>query len=474
MLEKLKLLFGEDIIFASYPYLRLKDGLKIIPSDQAKIYVIFTDISFFDDTQFYDYAEGLIRYRLEEIDGTKILFISHQKLAERDVYYNPTVIYYLSRIAPNSTDEKYLIEAIVSVLDPSRDISQIYNEIRNIMMQRTSERIVSGIIERLQGNILERRREIDDALNRMYEARRAYLSRCQVVDKLCVDVNKDFTQETEQIKTEIANIIRHKKVADVTVNSDSFTVITVPLVLHEPVKDHYYRLGRMTAKIPFDANYGIKIGNLDNIRNGAWNDSPHPHVSGSGTPCWGTADAQVAQFILDRQYYGLFITLLNFMQTCDIKDFAGKHVTAWDRCDKDGNLLTADEISSERNSDGFYICESCGEEVPEGEHYICEDCERVFCALHITEAWDDHWVCYTCLDRNYEPCTSCDEMFYREDMNSFEDEDDLYCDECYSREARRREEEEERDRDIEADLADMQYHEMRDMELVDLANERTA
>lgn len=64
---------------------------------------------------------------------------------------------------------------------------------------------------------------------------------------------------------------------------------------------------------------------------GYWtNDDPHPHINGNdGDPCIGTASCSITAMVAAKEYYAAFLMCIDFLQTVNENDSAGKRYHNW-------------------------------------------------------------------------------------------------------------------------------------------------
>lgn len=80
-----------------------------------------------------------------------------------------------------------------------------------------------------------------------------------------------------------------------------------------------------------------------------------------------------------------------------------------------------------------YWCESCVDD----DGFYCEDCESYYSSRVDSYEVNDgrggyYTICQCCRDNNdYYCCDDCGDLFYRDDLNYHEGNDEYYCGECY-------------------------------------------
>ena len=157
-------------------------------------------------------------------------------------------------------------------------------------------------------------------------------------------------------------------------------IILKPLVMK--AGDRYFQLDELFLDIDF-YNSEIRInGPRESYRDCYWGrGSVHPHVSNNGSPCWGNAGPVTEELLENKELVMLVDYLINYCQSANIEDSAGRYAYKWEEVDENGNEL--DErlkgvlVCSQCKHEGRYtkfhlvsdevICDSCMEKVKQGE-----------------------------------------------------------------------------------------------------------
>ena len=257
-------------------------------------------------------------------------------------------------------------------------------------------------------NILQKTEELKNTI-RHYLKNIAVMSRD--IDELRGRLNQEQEIEhiREKITDEIEKIIKHKDVEKVYVANNVLHIKTKDIYITEHFTGRRYYLGKMLIKINVVNNY-IQFDNTNNKREGTyWGGyANHPHVNGAGDPCLGNIDAQICQFLTEKEYYATFITALNYLQQADIEDGAGYYVCVWDEVDENGNIIkmghqpNGDEYGDEDNEDMVECC-ICENIFHDDDLYMCQDCGRLVCN-ECSTIIDDLILCADCANerRNEE------------------------------------------------------------------------
>lgn len=253
--------------------------------------------------------------------------------------------------------------------------------------------------ELLLANTMARIEELRTEIGVQYNRMRSLLN-------ISITFNKE--EVLKQITEEVNFIRNHDKTESVAVISTGFEIITKRIKLYEPVNDKYYRIDPVKIIINIRKNQ-VSIYAANGIgENAYWDNSPHPHISGSGFACFGNIEHQVSQYINEGELYSLYVLLISFLSTCDVNDPAGAEITVWDEIDE--NWTTIKEGYTRRRK-------------------YCELCEEYYDENEMVEMYDGELICNYCYEEHGYECANCGRRFYRE--NLLEHHTEQICSECY-------------------------------------------
>lgn len=125
-----------------------------------------------------------------------------------------------------------------------------------------------------------------------------------------------------------------------------------------------------------------------------------------GNPCLGSASEIIAQLLISREWYALATICINFLESYNEDDIAGKNYRYYDRViiNEDGSMkigkLGSREAQSGRRAenetdDDYFTCDCCGDEVDS------EDCTVVYADLDDYTTGIQTYVCDECIDNYY-------------------------------------------------------------------------
>lgn len=270
----------------------------------------------------------------------------------------------------------------------------------------------------------------------------------------------NYGNYAERLTKEIENIHKYKTTKKITITETEIIVYTNTLYINEEINEKRYLLGEMEIHLPFDIKNGIRLFNLTGTRNAYNTNMHHPHVFAEGDPCLGSFAKTITECRARDNFFGLYLTLINFCRTVDIEDEAGHYITAWDEVDEEGNIICK---GKEQN---YTICEACGRSIiDEDEIYTCSECGRTICEEcfeyigndiicddclyekytrcdrcgdyylndEVMETSTGRQICEYCYENYYERCCECESIEKRENMIWDEETKEWYCNSCYNR-----------------------------------------
>jgi hypothetical protein len=191
-------------------------------------------------------------------------------------------------------------------------------------------------------------------------------------------------------------IVADEKVTDVIIDNESIIIKTIPLRIYADNGNTYQagefniRINMFSSLVTFTSNKGYRSYWTDN--------DPHPHISGiGGVACLGNIESTVAELCSQMQLYPLFIMLIDYLESANTEDAAGRYVVNWPLIDSNGNIIHNDcEIT---DFDNIVECDECG------CVFDVDDSTYAFNSAELVdgewEYYDEACVCPDCLDRYY-------------------------------------------------------------------------
>lgn len=266
---------------------------------------------------------------------------------------------------------------------------------------------------------------------------------CNERDKIFVKMNyeNNVKKIKEKIESSIALIKKHKNFDKLYIKENILGICAKDLIIYEEVSERYFWVGNV--RIEINTSYGtIYFYSDENNKKGYWNNMQfHPHIDGHGEACYGDSDAAFATQLAEKEFYGLYLTAINFLQSVNVNDVAGYAVSYWDECDEDGNIIKEGHCPEENEygfsnyDDSMYYkrqyesctveCNICGSEIDEDDSYTCEDCGIqvcVDCINEINTPYGTEFICDDCLEK-YVFCSDTERYVLREDAHYIEEDE---------------------------------------------------
>lgn len=136
-------------------------------------------------------------------------------------------------------------------------------------------------------------------------------------------------QRSKRIFDDLELIDKEEKVENILIEDNNIKIITKPLTIYASNGKKYYG-GNYTI------TFGIRNSNIiitsNNKRQSWWTEfDPHPHVNGrDGRACFGNLESTIIELLAQKEYYALILSLIDFLETANVRDPAGEMVRNWD------------------------------------------------------------------------------------------------------------------------------------------------
>ena len=163
---------------------------------------------------------------------------------------------------------------------------------------------------------------------------------------------------------EMNDIAEHPRVTDLRIEGD-FVTASIKDVIATDKKDRQFYIGNFQVKIN-TSNSEVKFFG-DNPRRSHWTaQDPHPHVNGrTGQACLGNVSATIAELCSQNELYALVMVCIDFLESANIDDPAGKHVNNWDKMNEDGSIPTPEQVAVAQAE--TVQCQRCDNVIDTGE-----------------------------------------------------------------------------------------------------------
>jgi len=416
--------FGLPLInfFYAFEYKQIYFNEKEL-SKRDDVFVVFIDVR---DVHLYETSSTMVK----DFGKNKVVFAD--KIVYFGLKYNVTEDFYSHG---NEIVNKYLnnIDIIELFITEEK-----HEKFLNTLAEREIIENFTKSFERQRENI---KAQIDQKNNDKKYYMRIVADLVKDIDDLRSRYNQKLVIDelVTKLRGELDLIRKHKAVTSITFDNECIEVKTNTLYMNEPYTNRRYLLGKMLFK--FNIMDGdCYFENLTEDRSNYWGGGAHPHVDECGYACLGNAETQIAQYIIEKEYYAVFLTIMSFLQTANIDDPAGYHISEWDEVDKDGNIINQGHAPTRNEYNGYgdtdegsnelIECPVCGNEFEEDSGYACCDCNNEVCSENeLHETVDGEWVCDNCIRNNYIWCDGCNRYVLA--YLAFNVDDNHYCPDCY-------------------------------------------
>lgn len=168
-------------------------------------------------------------------------------------------------------------------------------------------------------------------------------------------VNKSKDEYIEKIKTEFDKIKSNKNIESFDIDDTGYLIVNTHKiycnVLCEDNVTRKYYFGKYQIRVEI-AKGEVKFYNQEKnmLRHSAWgNKCHHPHVSEIGNPCLGNTTTMIVDCCVKLEWAILVDVLINYLQSVNITDSAGKCYVEWDEIDSEGNVIKDEEKKYHNN-----------------------------------------------------------------------------------------------------------------------------
>ncbi len=340
------------------------------------------------------------------LDNKLAIFTAIMKAFNEQIFYQKTV----QQSWKFGNQQSKLCDTFCSLIKHHRE-QNVSNDKRQIQQWERDIAAYQTAIKQLHDQLFQKRRQLN--------------------------ADEDYLNEIlTTFENDLNILVQHEKIKDVHIDNQFVTIFTVPLRIYAS-NNKIYQGGEYTIKINmFDSNVTFD----SNCKHSSfWStQDPHPHVDGqTKKACFGNIDSTIAELCSQMQLYALVMILIDFLESANTADAAGKCVVNWPEIDKDGNLIIKDNDdcnddddnnddcddndnddddnnddcddndNDDDEEDDYHDCDCCG-----GEYHV-EDLYSVYnniCRLDNDVIPTNHrFVCINCRDDYYHWSNSLEE-----------------------------------------------------------------
>jgi len=227
------------------------------------------------------------------------------------------------------------------------------------------EASIQKAVSHLMSTIESDKRNLENKLREAKQRMEEYMAKVKQYSLNAISFEKQLEglgSGMEGIKAKLISEIKamesNKKIEEVFFNENGDLVLdTVELFAKARTKKGVkrFRMGRFRIEVRLQNGQTLFFNrDIQNIRHSVWGACHHPHVSETGSGCLGNASTLIAECIMNREWAMLADVLVNYLESINEDDGAGKCYTNWDEVDEEGNTLerqkyTGEFVSDERN-----------------------------------------------------------------------------------------------------------------------------
>ena len=126
---------------------------------------------------------------------------------------------------------------------------------------------------------------------------------------------------------EFDKLLEMEKIRDVRVRDGVVQVFTDTLFCVDPRSQKTHEIGHF--RIDFNPNGEVRWFNLDRKISGYGNGMQAPHVFPDGRACLGNMQEVIPELIANYEYAALAMVCINFVESVNVEDDAGRHINRW-------------------------------------------------------------------------------------------------------------------------------------------------
>lgn len=154
-------------------------------------------------------------------------------------------------------------------------------------------------------------------------------------EKTCLlnSFDKELLGRREAYETEYDKLISMEKVIGVDVTDNAIEVFTKNLYCVDPRSKKLHDIGMFKITIPIGSG-NLKWTNLTRRVSGHDDGMHAPHIFSSGKACLGNAQEVLPELIANYQFSIIAMYAIQFVESVNVEDAAGKHIDNWPVADK--------------------------------------------------------------------------------------------------------------------------------------------
>ena len=237
----------------------------------------------------------------------------------------------------------------------------------------------------------------------------------------------------ENIKFQLGEIMKLGNVKRIEFDADNRELYVFTKMIYIKVGKFKYRIGEFKitlhcpSKSQLQTSCNIRTPKFINLTPGCkrrsyWGyNCNHPHVDKDGSPCLGNARS-IYECIQEFDIFGATVLALEYLQSVNTADAAGKYITSWDIVDEDDNVIQLGyKYDNPPENMRVNTCQKCGAEAVVSSGKIIE---------RVLSSGEKLMLCEDCFKRKPHVCPTCDSVFLEITPMGRENNNMKQCKQC--------------------------------------------
>lgn len=300
------------------------------------------------------------------------------------------------------------------------DLKKVYNEELEKIMMSLSKRDFASEINSKKASIGRNDNEIQLYQKRLQDIK----GRIQflILNKDELEKNlKELQEEAasskpidKDIEFQLKEIMKLNNVKRIEFDTNDRNLYIFTKMIYVKVGKFKYRIGEFKirlhcpSKSQLQTNCTIESVKFINLTPGCKRRSywgfkcHHPHVNKDGSPCLGNGRA-IYDCIREFDIFGATVLALEYLQSVNTADAAGRYITSWDIVDEEDNIIQLGyKYDNPPENMKVLTCQKCGTEAVASSGEIIE---------YTLDNGEEVTLCKSCIERKPHMCPTCDTVF---------------------------------------------------------------
>jgi hypothetical protein len=257
--------------------------------------------------------------------GTKNELAIFRKILEETVkMISPDVFQEILKIRAEKEREKALKEQLKKDLSTKR-LGDKYHEI----MKKHYVNICSARLEKEIESLKEEIDEGKETIRKQQEELIEKIREIQDLEKRMLHINSDKKVFKKELESEFTKLLQVPNVLNVITNEKDglVEVYTDTLYCTDPRTKIVHEIGKF--KISISQANGLRWENLTRRVDGCNKNQMAPHIWESGKACLGNMESIFPELIANYEYSVVVQLAIQFVESVNVDDSAGKHISNW-------------------------------------------------------------------------------------------------------------------------------------------------